>query len=221
MTRGSLNDLWRLGVFAAAMLAATSAFAQQPAAPASGPLIVEKIQSGWLFSPDVRATDLGGETGALAGGYVGRITDRRLVFGAGGYYLTNRDDDFKMAYGGPVVEWLVRSDRKIGFGVRAMVGAGSATLPRPVIDFIDPRRLQSTRSLRPSRGGFQLTDPDATIAVRDDFFVAEPQFNVMWHVSRGQRLVFGVGYRAIGNAPLLGDELSGVSGSIAYQIGGK
>lgn len=211
MTRG----FWNI-VFGSLLLSAAPAFAQQPAAPAAGPLVVEKIESGWLISPDVRATDLGGEAGALAGGYIGRITDRTLVFGAGGYYLTNRDDDFKMIYGGPVVEWLVRSDRKIGFGVRALVGAGSATLPRLASDFIDPRVLARRG---PGRGGLRLTNPDATIAIRDDFFVAEPQLNLMWNVAGGQRLVFGVGYRVVGNAPLLGDELNGVSGSIAYQIG--
>ena len=106
---------------------APTAGAQQPAS-STNPMVVEQIQSGWLFSPDVRATDLGGETGALAGGYIGHITDRRWVFGAGGYFLTNRDDDFKMAYGGPVFEWLIRADRKIGFGVRTLAGAGTATL---------------------------------------------------------------------------------------------
>ena len=192
-------------VFGALLLSTASAFAQQPAPTSTGPLVVEKFESDWLFSPDVRATDLGGETGALAGGYLGRITDRSWVIGAGGYFLTNREDDFKMAYAGPVFEWLIRSDRKIGFGVRTLVGAGTATLPRPASDFIDPRRLRGARS----------------IAVHDDFFVAEPQVNVMWNVSSGQRLVFGVGYRAVGNAPLLGDQLNGVSGSISYQIGGK
>ena len=53
------------------------------------------------------------------------------------------------------------------------------------------------------------------------FFVAEPQLNVMWNLSRGQRLVFGVGYRGVADAPLLGDELSGLSGSVSFQIGGK
>lgn len=215
-------------VFGALLLSAATASAQQTAPPAaSGPLIVEKIQSGWLFSPDVRATDLGGDTAALAGGYVGRITDRTLVFGAGGYFLTNRDDDFKMAYGGPVVEWLIRSDRTIGFGVRALVGAGSATLPRLASDFIDPHRMQPTRTMDPRAMDPRARDPratqvvnlDRTIAIRDDFFVAEPQVNVMWNVTGGQRLVFGLGYRAVGHAPVLGDELNGLSGSIAYQIG--
>lgn len=201
-------------------VAATAKAQQQP--QTSAPLVVEKIQNGWIFSPDVRATDLDGETGALAGGYLGRITDNSWVIGAGAYFLTNRDDDFKLAYGGPVVEWLVRADRRIGFGVRAVVGAGSATLPLPITDLVDERVLASARRISSGRRGrgLSLVDPLATIAVRDDFFVAEPQLNLLLNLSRGQRIVFGLGYRAVGNAPLLGDALNGLSGSVAYQIGG-
>ena len=200
----------------------TNAFAQPAQVPPSGQMIVEQIQNGWIFAPDVRATDLNGETGALAGGYLGHITDRTWVIGAGGYFLTNRDDDFKMAYGGPVFEWLIRADRKIGFGVRTLVGAGTATLPRSVSDFIDPRRLAAaTIDRRGSRSTVRQFDSAATIAVRDDFFVAEPQVNVMWNLSAGQRLVFGLGYRAVANAPILGDDLKGLSGSLSFQIGGK
>lgn len=203
---------------------AVNANAQQtsPAPPASPALVVEEIPSGWLFSPDARATDLDGKTGALAGGYIGHITDRTWVVGAGGYFLTNREDDFKLAYGGPVFEWLIRADRKIGFGVRTLVGAGTATLPRGIADFVDPRNLAAPidprRNTRTFPRGF---DTRSTVAVNDDFFVAEPQVNVMWNLSKGQRLVFGVGYRAVANAPLLGDQLNGVSGSVSFQIGGK
>lgn len=205
-------------VLAATLLLASTAAAQSPA-PATSPT-VEKIHSGWLFVPDVRAADLGGDTGALAGGYLGRITDRSWVVGAGGYVLTNREDDFKLAYAGPVVEWLVRTDRRIGFGVRALVGAGTATLPIPIADVVDPRILASSVVSR-RRGALQLWDPDATVAVRDDFFIAEPQVNVMLHFSPGHRLVFGVGYRAVADAPTLGDRLNGLSGSVAFQIGGR
>ena len=198
----------------------TNAFAQSAPAPSSGTLVVEQIQSGWLFAPDVRATDLNGETGALAGGYLGHITDRTWMIGAGGYFLTNRDDDFKMAYGGPVFEWQIRADRKIGFGVRTLVGAGTATLPRSVGDFIDPRLLAAA-DRRGSRSSVRQHDPAAAVAVHDDFFVAEPQINVMWNLAAGQRLVFGLGYRAVGNAPLLGDDFKGLSGSLSFQIGGK
>ena len=212
------------GFIAAASLIAiaTASFAQTASpAPAAGPLVVERIHNGWLFSPDMRVTDLDGDTGALAGGYVGRITDNSWVIGGGGYFLTNRDDDFKLMYFGPVVEWMARADRRIGFGIRGLVGGGSATLPLPITDVIDPRVLaSSSRSSRRGHRGLSLVDPAAMIAVRDDFFVAEPQANLLVNLSRGQRIVFGVGYRMVGSAPFLGDALNGLSGSIAYQLGG-
>lgn len=199
---------------------ASRATAQQPAAT-PGPLVVERIHHGWLFSPDVRAADLDHETGALAGGYLGRITDNSWVIGAGGYFLTNRDDDFNLAYGGAVVEWIVRADRRIGFGVRALVGGGSATLPVPISDLIDEGVLATSHRTSSRRGGsLRIFDPTGTVAVRDDFFVAEPQLNVMWNLTRGQRIVFGLGYRAVGSALLLGDAHNGISGSVAFQIGG-
>ena len=207
-------------VAALTLAIAGRAAAQQPTAMPA-PLVVERIHKGWLFSPDVRATDLDHDTGALAGGYIGRITDNSWVIGAGGYFLTNRGEDVTLAYGGPVVEWIVRADRRIGFGVRALVGGGSATLPVPITDLIDERVLATShRTSSRHSGNLRILDPTGTIAVRDDFFVAKPQLNVMWNLTRGQRIVFGLGYRAVGNAPLLGDALNGISGSIAFQIGG-
>lgn len=214
------------GAFALTVLISSSAAAQEQAtpAPSTGKLVVERIQSGWLFSPEVRAADLNGKTGALAGGYIGHITDRQWVIGAGGYFLTNRDDHFKMAYGGPVFEWLIRSDRKIGFGVRTLVGAGAATLPFQLADLVDPRILQAasaiTRNTRMDPRNVSLLR-DITVGVDDDFFIAEPQVNMTLNLSQGQRLVFGLGYRAIGHARRLGDELSGASGAVSFQIGGK
>lgn len=206
---------------AAMTLSIAVAASAQPAPAVPQPLVVEKIHTGWLFAPDVRATDLDHDTGALAGGYIGRIHDNAWVIGAGGYFLTNRDDDFKLAYGGPVVEWIVRPDRRIGFGVRGLVGGGSATLPVPIADLIDERVLATSHRTPSRRGGdLRIFDPTGTLAVRDDFFVAEPQLNVMWNLTRGQRIVFGLGYRTVGGAPLLGDALNGVSGSIAFQLGG-
>ena len=209
-------------VLAALVLTVSAAGAQTVTPPVAlatpGPLLVEKIENGWLLSPDVRVTDLDGRTGTLAGGYVGHITDRTLTFGGGGYWLTNRDDDFKVAYGGAVVEWLARSDRKIGFGVRTLVGGGSATLPRTLGEIV--RGDDGNRSPRNVRFGGRAFDPATRVAVRDDFFVVEPQVNLLWNMTRRYRVSFGAGYRAIGLAPLLGDALKGVSGSVALQVGG-
>jgi hypothetical protein len=207
-------------VFACAVSAAAQPAPTPP--PAIGQMVVEQIQSGWLFAPDVRVTDLDGKTGALAGGYLGHMTDRSWLIGAGGYVLTNREDDFTLWYAGPVFEWLIRADRRIGFGIRTVVGIGGSTLAKPLSDFVDPRALASAGNhRRPSRSDLRLIDAEAMVAVHDDFFVAEPQLNVMWNLSAGRRLVFGLGYRAVGNAPLLGDDINGLSGSVSFQIGGK
>jgi hypothetical protein len=213
-----------LGALALALSFGSAAFAQDQStpAPSNSKLIVEEVQSGWVFNPDARAADLNGKTGALAGGYIGHISDSRWIVGAGGYYLANRDDHFKMAYAGPVFEWLIRSDRKIGFGVRTLIGAGTATLPFSVSDLIDPRVLPAAaRFARDVRvGTFLDLDLQRTVGVHDEFFVAEPQANVTLNLSQGQRIVFGLGYRAVANSRL-SDELSGVSGSVSFQIGGK
>lgn len=209
-------------VMGAMMLGAANVNAQSaPVAPqAPAKLLVEKIENGWVITPDVRGADLDGRAATLAGGYAGRITDRTLVFGAGGYWLTNRDDDFKMAYGGAVVEWLARSDRKIGFGVRTLVGGGSATLPRTLGDIVRIDAGRRGRDDRLARFGGRTVDAGARVAVRDDFFVVEPQVNVLWNLTQRHRISFGVGYRAIGAAALLGEQLRGVSGSVGLQVGG-
>lgn len=219
----------RITIAALTLLLSSAASAQTPApADVSTPsqMIVEKIENGWLFAPDVRITDLDGRTSTLAGGYVGRITDRTLTFGGGGYWLTNRDDDFNMAYGGAVVQWMMRADHAVGFGLRALVGGGSATMPRALGDLVkfdDRDGHIVSRGLR--FGGRTISpvnpiDPTEVVAVNDDFFVVEPQLDVLWNLSRRYRINFGVGYRAVGWAPYLGDQLRGVSGSIAFQVGG-
>jgi hypothetical protein len=220
----------RFTIAALALLVSSAAAAQTTPAPADvatpSPMIVEKIENGWLFAPDVRVTDLDGRTSTLAGGYIGRISDRTLTFGGGGYWLTNRDDDFNLAYGGAVVQWMTRADHAIGFGFRALVGGGSATMPRALGDLVrfDERGGHNIgRNLR--FGGRTINpinpiDPTELVTVNDDFFVVEPQLDVLWNLSRRYRINFGVGYRAVGWAPYLGDQLRGVSGSIALQVGG-
>lgn len=216
---------WVLGavVLGASVAGTSQAGAQTVSAPTDiatpGKLLVEKIENEWLLSPDVRAAELGGRTGTLAGGYVGRITDRTLVFGGGGYWLTNRAADFKLAYGGGVVEWLARSDRKIGFGVRTLIGAGSATLPRTLGEIVNLDANADRRS-RGARFGVRTADPATRIAVRDEFFILEPQLSLLWNMTNRYRVSFGLGYRAIGLAPWLGDQLQGASGSVSIQIGG-
>ena len=58
------------------------------------------------------------------------------------------------------------------------------------------------------------------VLVNEQFFIAEPQVDALWRITGWLRLDAGVGYRAIGGADLLHEQLRGVSGSIALRFGG-
>jgi hypothetical protein len=182
--------------------------AQAPGAvPPPGTMIVERVEQGLVYAPDLRITEVNDRTAALAGGYIGWMTDRTWLVGAGGYWLANQDDDLEMAYGGMLVQWLGQSDERIGFGVRGLVGGGRATLGSTVGEYFG------------GHGG-ALIDADAELLVREYFFVAEPQASVVLHFARWMRLEVGVGYRLAAGAGRLDDELSGAGASVAIRFGG-
>jgi hypothetical protein len=214
---------------AATVVVGLSLPATAQTAPPPGTMIVERVESGFAFAPDVRITEVNGETSTLVGGYAGWMTDRTWLVGGGGYWLANQDDDLEMAYGGLVVEWLGRSTERIGFGVRGLVGGGGATLGSTVGDYFDvddvdlphvsPRFRPANYWIRGGHGGSPI-NVDTQLLVHEYFFVAEPQANLILHFSRWARLDVGVGYRFTAGAGPLDDELSGASASIAIQFGG-
>jgi hypothetical protein len=200
-----------------------------------GQLTIERVEHGFVFAPDARVTEVNGETAALAGGYVGWMTDRTWLVGAGGYWLANQDDDLKMAYGGMIVEYLARSQERIGFGVRGLVGGGRATLGSTIGEYFgvdgdigppgrDPLHNHAARMVRGGRGqhggGSLPIGVDTEILVREYFFVVEPQASVIWHITRWARLDLGVGYRLTAGAGPLDEDLRGPSASMAVQFGG-
>ncbi len=235
-----------LGAVLLSVSVRASALAQtaEPLAPPAQPnpitqpgqLTIERVEHGFVFAPDARVTGVDGETAALAGGYVGWMTDRTWLVGAAGYWLANQDDDLKMAYGGMLVEYLARSHERIGFGVRGLVGAGHATLGSTVGEYFgvegaiglpggDPRNDHVARMMRGGRGrhggGAFPIAADTAILVSESFFVIEPQASVIWHVTRWARLDLGVGYRLTAGAGALDDDLRGPSASVAVQFGGS
>ncbi len=163
------------------------------------------------------------------------MTDRTWLVGAGGYWLANQDDDLKMAYGGMVVEYLARSQERIGFGVRGLVGGGHATLGSTVGEYFgvdgdiglpggDPRHDHAARMVRggaarTAAGRFR-SRPTPRSWYSESFFVVEPQASVIWHITRWARLDLGVGYRLTAGAGPLDEDLRGPSASMAVQFGG-
>ena len=80
------------------------------------------------------------------------------------------------------------------------------------------RPRSATVVVRPAfYGGYSSATP---VRVNEQFFIAEPQIDALWRINSWMRLDAGVGYRAIGGADLLYEQLRGVSGTIALRFGG-
>ncbi len=219
-------------------LAATAAAQDTPAAPqaappatdqiAQGPLTVERIPSGWVVTPDVAVTELNKDVGTLAGVYGGWLTERTWLVGAGAYWLANRERDFKMAYGGLVLQYLARSDRRIGFGVKGLVGGGEATIGATYRD-IYGMPVESGPAIRfgqhgpwhdghrPPGGGIT---PDTRLVFDELVFIGEPQAQLIWNVTNTVRLTFGAGYRFTSGGREVNDRISGPVGSVGIEFGG-
>jgi len=231
----------RRPVLAAVLLAAvsclvtTSAVAQTTsAAPADAPatqgLQVQRLQSGFVIAPDAKFTEVNDRQATLVGGYLGWLTDRTLFLGAGGYVLANRDDNFRMQYGGGLARWTFFGDRAIAVSTGLFAGIGDATLARPYGDiFGTPRTLSPNTSLQGGRGRTNAArtgttsflTADTLIRISEHFVMAEPQLNAVWTITPWLSLDAGVGYRFIGATDLLGDQLRGPSGSVAIRFGGR
>ena len=202
-----------------------SAAVAQTAAPAS-PLKIEPIDSGFVLAPDARFSEVNDKFATLAGVYGGWLTDRTLLVGAGGYWLANRDDNFKMQYFGGVGSWTLGARRKVGLRAGALVGGGSATLAKTYGDLFGeipagaPGLSRDHRLSFRGRGGSPITSA-TLVRVNEDFFIAEPQVNAVMSLTKWLHLDAGVGYRLIGGADLLSEDLRGISGSIALQLGGR
>jgi PEGA domain len=175
-----------------------------PAAPvAPGPITQSVSDDGYAIAPDFRVTQLGHRTTAFAGVYGGRVFDRRLLVGAGGYWLTHAPSGVSnLAYGGAVVEWRVWSDRALGFNLHGLAGYGQARSERTFT--FDPRRVQGPR------------DDERAFHGDEGFFVGEPEFQVVARFATHLSLKAGVGYRL---TSLHDNDLGGASGSISIQFG--
>jgi len=202
-----------------------SAAAAQTPSPAN-PLQIEPIDSGFVVAPDARFTEVNDKFATLAGVYGGWLTDRTLLVGAGGYWLANRDDNFKMQYFGGVGSWTLGARRKVGLRAGALVGGGSATLAKTYGDLFGeipagaPGLSRDHGLSSRGRGGSPITSA-TLVRVNEDFFIAEPQVNAVMSLTKWLHLDAGIGYRLIGGADLLNEDLRGISGSVALQLGGR
>jgi hypothetical protein len=221
-----------------ALVATAGGVSAQPADPTpaastrgsqSSSVLLERIESGPAIAPEFRVTEVDDRTARLAGVYGGWVTDHTVLVGAGGYWLTHASKTFKFWYGGAVVEWLVLSDRPIGFSVRGLVGLGEARLSDPLSAiFVEERddgrvwvwRLGPRFGRRVAGRLVESQAGEMRVVFDEGFFVAEPQVNLLVRVTRWLRFNVGASYRAVGGAGGVNERLRGPAGSVAVQIGG-
>jgi hypothetical protein len=176
-----------------------------------GPIIIQRLESGWAIAPDVKVTQFDGGTHTLAGAYGGYVIDNRLLIGAAADWLTDPQHRRReLAYGGAFVQWRGGVDRLFGYSVQGLVGGGSATASGDVsvvqFDRTDPKKVTPVFTTE-------------RLPFREDFFVFEPGANVLVRLSSHVRLHAGAGYRVVSGARGLNSEIRGAVGSVALEIG--
>jgi len=223
-----------LAAVAVVLVFPTGAYAQaddqsppagQPPAT-QGPMIVERLHSGFMFAPEVKATLFDKKVSPLVGGSAGWVADETFFVGGAGYWMPERGrSDRELAYGGAVLQWFVRSSDRFGFSAKALLGGGRATLPDTITQILPLPQPRELERLTPA----QITDllrtrtVTQTIRLRENFVMAEPEVNARIGLARHVRLTVGAGYRFAGTDWRRGGDarrrLSGATGSLGVQIG--
>jgi hypothetical protein len=202
-----------LGVTAMPFTVAAQESAQSPQ-PRQGPMTIERVDNGFAIAPDFKVTRLQGASVGVAGVYGGWVLDHALLFGGGAYWLTNRSSPSDLAYGGAVVEWRQFTDHRLGFSARGLAGVGQANTTTTVM-FADGHEF-SGRVDGDDTGNHEFV---STFRRRNTFFLAEPQVDLVWNMTRVLHLHGGIGYRLTTSGTSGTDRLDGVSSSVSLQIG--
>jgi hypothetical protein len=192
----------------ALLIALPVAAAAQP--PTGGPMTIERIHDGLAVSGGVKITDVDHSTGALVGGEAGWMIDNTFLIGGGGYWLADSSHDREMGYGGLVLQWLSGAGSRFGYGGKALVGGGEATLS-DTFTTVAPIR-------NPATGRSTPQPVTSSFLFRRGFFVFEPEANAYVRMNRHVRILGGVGYRVIASDSHDDSRLRGVTGTVGVQI---
>ena len=116
-------------VAAAADPQAPSQGPAQAAAAQPGPLLLQSIEGGFVFAPEVRLTRIDGSAGTQFGGYAGWLFGDSFLIGGGGYGLVSGPNGVGMNYGGIVGRFTMPAGKSVRIGVGGLFGGGEARLP--------------------------------------------------------------------------------------------
>ena len=167
-----------------------------------GPMVVEQVTQRYAIVPEAKVSEFDGATGLFVGAHGGMLIGSNFLVGAGIYTLTHGEHGRGMTYGGGVVGWQWWNGGLLGGELRALVGWGGGTVSQN-LTFTDRRG----RTLSEAR------------FLSSDFFVAEPQADLLVRLTRHLHLAVGLGYRLTNAAHEASDRFNGASGSLALRIG--
>jgi hypothetical protein len=205
-------------------------FAQGAPAPSSstsqGPMIVERVKSGFLVEPQIKVTSFDHQTSELVGADAGWLADQMFFIGGGGYWMVNQNHDRELAYGGLVLGFTTPADRPFSFGTKTLFGGGHASVPGLVAVYPTPSPYPDGVPGPGGRPSVVLPTPTVTtVGIGEGFFVLEPQANVGFQMSKRVRLTASGGYRFMGWGGYWHDpygygyhDLGGWTGSFGVQI---
>ena len=182
MVSGRWTGVLPLAVFLSAVLLPRTAAAQVSA----GPMTVQRVGNSAFIAPDFKITDFNGKTSGVAGAFGGYLVENTFFIGAGGYGLTDTSSQRDMWYFGLVTGVYVNRDRPVGYGFKALIGGGEATVAQQYL---------APPPQRPGRGAPVYV----TGGYHTGIFVFEPEANVVVRVNRHVTLTGGVGYRFTGD----------------------
>jgi hypothetical protein len=225
---GRLQSRIRPLVLAAAATVFAAPAVAQPPDDAGRAFSVEEIDDGWVVTPDFRLTEVDDELAAAVGVYGGYQLDRRLLIGAGAYWLEGDRTD--LSYFGPLIEWSTKTGGPFDVSVGALVGVGSATR---YVSFGDPfdTRFGNRGDLdalsflprggRPFGRGAGHRFGRGFGGYYDEFAVAEPRVSFLTRATDWLGIDVGVGYRATNSDFGDGDgnSLNGASFSVGVRFG--
>jgi hypothetical protein len=169
-------------------------------------LITGQVQHGGFGGPVMKITTFRDDVGLLVGGRGGWIINHVLALGGGGYGLTNnieapiRGYYLNVGYGGPIVEYIIASNRLVHASVNLLIGAGGVNYREDYWDI----------------------DEHSIFIEEDAFFVMEPGVDLELNVTNFLRVNAGISYRLIDGVEsrdLDDSDMSGVAATLMLKFG--
>ncbi len=170
------------------------------------------IDLGGFGGPLLKFTGLADEAAVLVGGRGGLLIGKSFWVGGGGMGMLNRihvarlpgesEETTSFSYGGPMMGFVILSDRLVHAEIAALVGGGS-------IGFQKPSGVDED-----GEPDFD-TDPDA-------FFVFEPELNVEVNVLSFFRVGAGLAWRFMGGVDTgnwESGDFDGLAGQLILKFG--